>query len=112
MDYLQREVLSILAEYLSAVLGSMRQSKSTVEINMDQVALVQTAACFGVLDSAISVSSYNPENLLSFNSQVASLPDYVLEHFRIVSIIKPDRRLMLQAHLTSQGEITLTVSPD
>ena len=74
---------------------------------MDEVPLVNTAACFGVLDSAISVSSYNPETLLSFDSQLAALPQYVLKQFRVVSIIKPDLKLMLQAHLISQGMQTM-----
>ena len=78
------------------------QSEETVELRIDdKINLNKNAACFSVLDSSIIV---DPDKSSFFiDSQVSSLPNYVLEQFRIVNMVRPDSRLMLQAQFTSEG---------
>ena len=50
------------------------------------------------------MSAQDPEKLLLFPSAPTALPDELLSQFRVVSMITPDYKLMVEALLVSQGK--------
>ncbi|XP_052060514.1 uncharacterized protein LOC127700861 isoform X4 [Mytilus californianus] len=103
LNHLRPSVLSVFAQLIQSVMDALKAGKGAVHLQSDDIQLNQSGACFALLDSALQVQSGNPDALLLYPSATAALPDYIMNQFRTISIIKPDLHLALEVMLCSQG---------
>ncbi|KAL5020323.1 hypothetical protein ScPMuIL_003215 [Solemya velum] len=103
INHLDPSVLSVFAQLLSAVMDALRAKKAAVHLQSDDVQLNPQGACFALLESTIRARSTDPDKLLMYTSATASLPDYILKAFRLVSVVKPDLQVSLEVMLFSHG---------
>ncbi|KAK2150973.1 hypothetical protein LSH36_380g01065, partial [Paralvinella palmiformis] len=85
INYVPAPVLSIMSQLLKSVRDAIHLGKSTVHILNEDVTLHADSACFATLDAAIK----------EFTAQ-----------FRMISLVKPDLKLMVEVLLLSQGFIS------
>ena len=100
---LQLPVLSVFAQLMSTVMDALRQSKAAVHLQSDDVQLNAHSAIFRLMDSAVPVTSCDPEKPLLYPAATSRLPDSIRELFRVVSMMTLDFQLSLEVMLFSQG---------
>lgn len=84
-------------------MDALRARKAAVHLQSDDIQLNPQGACFALLESTIKARSTDPDKLLMHTSATASLPDYILKAFRLVSVVKPDLQVSLEVMLFSHG---------
>ena len=52
---------------------------------------------------SLKVKTNDPENLLYFKSAAAQLPSELLKQYRVVNLVTPDVRLMVEINLVGRG---------
>lgn len=111
LDRLSPAVVTVLASLLSTVMEGLRQGKTAVHLESEDIQLSASGACFALLDTAIPLKPYNPDKLLLFHSTMSELPETLLQQFRTVSMLQPDLQLTVQVLLLSQGTCRLFLNP-
>ncbi|XP_052258855.1 uncharacterized protein LOC127863384 isoform X2 [Dreissena polymorpha] len=108
LNCLDPSVLSVFAQLMTTVMEALRAGKAAVHLQADDIQLNSLGACFALVDSSMPVMATNPDKLMIFPSVTATLPDYVISQFRVVSVARPDLRMCLEVMLFSQGFINGT----
>ena len=107
LTYVKVEVLSTFAQFFAHIVDALRAQKQNINEMGDEIPLSPDGACFSVIDTSIKVSSRDPDELMLFKSASCQLPEELLSNFRVVSLVTPDYKLMLEALLISQGSFTV-----
>nr|XP_018669150.1 dynein heavy chain 9, axonemal [Ciona intestinalis] len=105
-DSLSAPVLSVAGQLAAEVQKALRGGKPSITLMSEEVTLSPTAACFITLDGAKEPQKLKTGFKSMLNVAVPTmlaLPEECSTYFRTVNAVQPDRRLVLEIQLLSQG---------